>query len=122
MFCRCAWDKMDSIKNTLEEILKELERNKNAAPSVNPEETLAKALVGQESAHARFKNFRGGIIYISVDSTGWLYQLGMKKAALLSKIRSLNPELNVKDIRFSLGIERASTTRGNGHGKNGKER
>jgi hypothetical protein len=113
---------MDSIKNTLEAVFRELERKKNEAPAEDPEEIFRKALGTRDAAHAQFKNFRAGVIYIGVDSTGWLYQLGMKKTELLSKIRALSPGLNVKDMRFSLGIQKASTTRGNGHGKIREER
>ncbi|MFZ2385905.1 MAG: DUF721 domain-containing protein [Candidatus Omnitrophota bacterium] len=107
---------MENIKDTLGAVISALERKKASLPSENPEEIIPKILGKEEAAHAAFRSCRGGILVINVDSTGWLFQLGMKKTGLLEKARSACPGLGIKDIRFSLSVTKTSM-RGNGNGK-----
>jgi|GEM_PF-2580794 len=107
---------MEKIKDTLGVVLGALERKKASLPSENPEEIIPKILDKEEAVHAAFRSCRGGVLVINVDSTGWLFQLGMKKAALLEKARSACPGSGIKDIRFSLFTAQTSM-RGNGNGK-----
>ncbi|MFA5389445.1 MAG: DciA family protein [Candidatus Omnitrophota bacterium] len=107
---------MEKIKETLGAVLCALEKKKASLPSENPEDIIPKILEQKELPHVEFHGCRGGVLFISVDSTGWMFQLGMKKNELLEKARRVCPSAGIKDIRFKLSVKRA-VTRGKGNGK-----
>jgi len=106
---RCVWGKMEKIKETLGAVLCALEKKKASLPPDNPEDIIPKILEQKELPHAEFRECRGGVLFIGVDSTGWMFQLGMKKNALLEKARKACPSAGIKDIRFSLSVKKAAT-------------
>lgn len=97
---------MENIKETLGAVLSALERKKESLPAENPEEIIPKILNKDEAAHAEFRSCRGGVLFINVDSTGWMFQLGMKKSELLENARKACPGAGIKDIRFSLSVRK----------------
>ncbi len=74
---------------------------KKRLPADSPERLLKKILTKKELRHAWFNYFKKGILYISVDSSSWLYQLNLEKQGLLDKLSQKRAA--IKDIRFSLG-------------------
>ncbi len=93
---------MESIKNTVNNVMGLLVAKKNLSHH-SPETLLKKTLTKKELQHIKFRYFRKGILGISVDSSGWLYQMNLKKEGLLER---LGKNINVKDIRFRLGALR----------------
>ena len=92
---------MESLKNTLVQVLEELAA-KNLHPlDAGPEEWLKKALTKKELGHIRVKYFSKGILGLSVDSSAWLYILSLKKEELLKELKKDNPEL--RNINFRIG-------------------
>jgi len=62
---------------------------------------LKKLLTKRELQHIKFNYFRKGILGISVDSSGWLYHLSLKKEGLLISLQKNLTDL--KEIHFRLG-------------------
>lgn len=62
---------------------------------------LNKYLTKSEIRHIKFNYFKRGVLSIVVDSSGWLYQMNLKKDQLLSGLRENLTE--IKDIRFRVG-------------------
>ncbi|MFA5356262.1 MAG: DciA family protein [Candidatus Omnitrophota bacterium] len=92
---------MDAIKDVVNEVIKGLQHQKGRTAKEGPEFLLKRALRKKEISHARFRYLRNGVLGITVDSSGWLYQLSLRKQGLLEKL-SGKPG-NIKDIRFYLG-------------------
>jgi len=66
--------------------------------------TLKKAFTKKELAHVQLHYFDKGILALRVDSSSWMYSFGLKKEALLYKLRN-KARVVVRDIRFTLGEE-----------------
>lgn len=62
---------------------------------------LKKHLTKRELSHIKINYFKKGILNINVDSSIWIYQLSLKKNALLIELR--NDIAEIKDINFRLG-------------------
>ena len=92
---------MEQIKDTVQQVLQGLKIKKLASPDEDPAAWLKKTLTKKESGHIRFKYFRNGILYVDVDSSGWLYSLSLKKERVLNKLNQ--DKRGVKDIRFRIG-------------------
>jgi len=92
---------MEAIKETIASVMCGWQaKTKGAAPS-DPYRALKKALTKKEAGHIKVNYFKKGILCVSVDSSGWLYNLGLQKEALLGKLKK---DLNgLKDIRFYIG-------------------
>jgi predicted nucleic acid-binding Zn ribbon protein len=92
---------MQLIKETIENLMHNWERKKKYSSHEDPEVWLKEVLAKKELGHVKFHYFRKGTLGIQVDSSSWLYQLGLKKEALLAKLRKKSPKL--QDVRFYLG-------------------
>lgn len=95
---------MEQIKDTVRQVLQGLKIKKLASPGEDPADWLKKSLTKKELGHIRFKYFRNGILYVDVDSSGWLYSLTLKKERVLNKLNQ--GKGSVKDIRFRIGETR----------------
>lgn len=92
---------MNSIKETLQEVMRNIEAKRTRCVNNDPEAWLKNVLTKKELKHIKFNYFRKGILSISVDSSGWLYTLNLRKGELLDKLRSTSA--TIEDIRFRLG-------------------
>jgi len=91
---------MELIKDTIQAVIRSWDTERKNGRD-NPECLLKKILTKKELEHARANYFRHGILSIGVDSSSWLYHLGLKKADLLTKLRKQSQA--IKDIRFYIG-------------------
>lgn len=91
---------MEAIKDTVQTILRSWEVTKKSAQG-DLEVLFRGVFSKRERAHVQIDNLRKGTLNLRVDSSSWLYHLGLKKEDLLSKLRKKSSEL--KDIRFYLG-------------------
>lgn len=91
---------MEAIKDTIVSIMQDL-RAKKINPSSDPHALIRKALTKKESRHIKFNYFKKGILSLYVDSSGWLYNLSLKKEELLAKFNKSSGA--IKDIRFRIG-------------------
>ncbi|MDD5668439.1 MAG: DciA family protein [Candidatus Omnitrophica bacterium] len=94
---------MNSIKKTVEQVLSKLKTKSSisekggANPCVWVEEIFSK----KELPHLQARNFNKGTLYITVESSAWLYVLNLHKDAFLARARHVVPE--IKEIRFFVG-------------------
>ncbi|HNW38824.1 MAG TPA: DciA family protein [Candidatus Omnitrophota bacterium] len=92
---------MELLKNTLDELMRQLDDKKAVFQEAGPQQWLKKALTKKELGHIRIKYFSKGILGLTVDSSAWLYILSLKKDTLLETLKKENPEL--KNIHFRIG-------------------
>ena len=92
---------MEPIKNTLADLMCQLDAKKTVFQDTGPQQWLKKTLTKKELGHIRVKYFSKGILGLSVDSSAWLYILSLKKEELLKELKKENPEL--KNINFRIG-------------------
>jgi predicted nucleic acid-binding Zn ribbon protein len=71
------------------------------------EEALGKAwrsASGRKAArHTRPVGLRRAVLVVNVDSSSWLFELTLKKRALLKKVRERAEGKKIKDIRLRIG-------------------
>ncbi len=89
------------MKNTIDEVMRSFESKKNDSSGADPREWLKKALTKKELGHIKVKYFSKGVLGLSVDSSAWLYMLGLKKEKMLRDLKKLNSGL--KDISLRIG-------------------
>jgi len=92
---------MELLKNTLDEVMRDLSAKKMGSLGVGPQGWLKKALTKKELGHIRVQYFSKGVLGLSVDSSVWLYILSLKKEELLNKLKKANPGL--KNINLHIG-------------------
>ncbi|MCX5669273.1 MAG: DciA family protein [Candidatus Omnitrophica bacterium] len=92
---------MELLKDTLDNVMRQLGAKKAVFQDTGPQQWLKKALTKKELGHIRVKYFSKGILGLSVDSSAWLYILSLKKEELLKELKKENPEL--KNINFRIG-------------------
>lgn len=92
---------VEAIKETLETVIKALEAKKQATLKDSPEVWLKKILTKKEFGHIKVNYFNRGVLSVNVDSSSWLYILGLRKQDLLQKLRKQKKE--IKDLRLCLG-------------------
>jgi hypothetical protein len=92
---------MELLKNTLQEVMRQLGAQQNAQPHSDPGQWLKKTLTKKELGHIRVKYFSKGVLGLSVDSSAWLYALSSKKEALLAELQKQHPGL--KNIVLRIG-------------------
>ena len=92
---------MESLKNTLAQILEELEAKNPHPLDAGPEAWLKKALTKKELGHIKVKYFSKGILGLNVDSSVWLYMLNLKKEELLVKLQQ--EYTGLKGVNFRIG-------------------
>ncbi len=92
---------MELLKNTLDEVMRQLGAKKTAFDGTGPQQWLKKTLTKKELGHIRVKYFSKGTLGLSVDSSAWLYILSLKKEELLKALKKEHPAL--KNIHFQIG-------------------
>jgi hypothetical protein len=92
---------MELLKNTLDDVMRQLGVQKTIFQDTGPQEWLKKTLTKKELGHIRVKYFSKGILSLSVDSSAWLYILSLKKEELLKELKKEHSEL--KNINFRIG-------------------
>jgi hypothetical protein len=92
---------MELLKNTLDDVMRQLGEKKSVFQEAGPQQWLKKALTKKELGHIRVKYFSKGVLGLSVDSSAWLYILSLKKEELLKELQKENPDL--KNINFRIG-------------------
>ena len=92
---------MELIKDTIKNVMQNLEVKKREYSGDNPEALLKKAFSKKERQHIKFNYFRKGTLSIKVDSSVWLYSLSLKKEDLLTRLKGKSG--SIKEIRFRLG-------------------
>ncbi len=92
---------MELLKNTIEGVMRELESKITGSSDADPGEWLKKILTKKELGHIKVKYFSKGVLGLSVDSSAWLYMLGLKKEKMLRDLKKLNSGL--KDISLRIG-------------------
>jgi hypothetical protein len=91
---------MEAIKDTVRQVLENIQSKKKQAGENNPETFFKKVLLRKEKPHIQFHYYRNGILGTRVDSSSWMYYFNLKKASLLS---GLSKNLaGIKDIRFTI--------------------
>ncbi len=90
---------MEKIKDIIAGVIQGLETKKRDYDA--PQELLKRILPKKEQGHAKFRYLRKGILGITVDSSGWLYQMNLEKPGLLVKLGRKSK--TIKDIRFYIG-------------------
>jgi predicted nucleic acid-binding Zn ribbon protein len=92
----------EDIKQILKKVLGKIERQGTG----KKEKILNvwQALIGREaSSHSRPVSIKKGVLTIEVDSSPWLYELSLRKTALLKSIKTELAEHKIKLIRFRMG-------------------
>ncbi|MCX5714636.1 MAG: DciA family protein [Candidatus Omnitrophica bacterium] len=92
---------MEEIKDAITSLMRQLQQKQEVSRHDNPTEWLKKILTKKELKHIKIDYFRQGTLGVSVDSSSWLYTLGIKKAELLAKLKK--ESLNIKDIHLRIG-------------------
>ena len=92
---------MEIIKDTVKNVMQAWEGKEKVSRKDNPEVLLKKVLSKKEWGHIKLNYFSKGILSINVDSSTWLYHLGLQKEDLLAKLRKKSEA--IQDIRFRLG-------------------
>lgn len=92
---------MEPLKNTLNDLMRQLGAKKAVFSESGPQQWLKKTLTKKELGHIRVQYFSKGILGLNVDSSAWLYILSLKKDQLLAELKKEHPEL--KNINFRIG-------------------
>lgn len=92
---------MESIKDTVKNVMQALDTQKKGFSRDDPEMLLQKTLDKKELKHIKFVYFKKGVLGVNVDSSTWFYHLNLKKEDLLAKLGKKSN--SIKDIRFRLG-------------------
>jgi len=97
------------IPTRVDDIIKRVMKNLDI-----PEETALrgralnswKLIAGDAASHSEPLRFQGGVMVVSVSSSGWMNELSMRKNELLRRLERDVGEGVVKDIRFQMERER----------------
>ena len=92
---------MELLKNTIDEVMRNLSSKKTGSSGADPQEWLKKALTKKELGHIKVKYFSKDVLGLNVDSSAWLYILSLKKEEILVKLKKENPRL--KNINLRIG-------------------
>jgi len=92
---------MEPIKNSVLSLLSELKAKKKDPFFADPEVLLKDAFAKKELGHIKFGSVKNGVLYITVDSSVWIYYLNMQKKRILTRLASRAS--GIKDIRFKIG-------------------
>jgi hypothetical protein len=92
---------MEVIKDTVHNVIKGLMAARGRSCADDPRAWLKKTLTTKELRHIQCNYFKKGILSLSVDSSGWLYNLNLQKEELLARIKKHSSA--VKEIRFHIG-------------------
>lgn len=92
---------MEPIKQTLDELFKDLQARKEKAAEVSPDFLTKKVFSRRELEHCQAGSLKNGVLRIKVDSSTWLYYFNLHKKEALEKFGGQNSQ--IKDLKFSLG-------------------
>jgi len=92
---------METIKQTLEVLLKDLQARKEKAAEVTPDFLVKKVFSRKELEHCQAGSLKNGILQIKVDSSTWLYYFNLHKKEAQEKFSGQNSQ--IKGLKFSLG-------------------
>lgn len=93
---------MEKIGVVVKQLISDLESKKGSIrKSEVIEEVLNKFLTKEEFKHIRINTFKKGVLFVTVDSSSWMYSINLKKGQLLNEIKKCLSD--IKDVRFSLG-------------------
>ena len=92
----------EGIKDVLKKVINKIE---DQGPE--KKETIVKAwasIVGDKAAgHSKPTGVQRNVLTIEVDSSSWLYNLNLKKRAIVKDIKSQLKKHKIEDIRFRIG-------------------
>lgn len=99
---KAGWKKFRSVDELLPRVLRRLRLDRAVAeqPVVESWPEVAGAAVAR---HARARSIESGVLYVVVDSAGWMTQLTYLKPQLLAKLNARAGRALVRDIRFVSG-------------------
>lgn len=92
---------METIKQALEVLLKDLQARKEKVADATPDFLVEKTFSRKELEHCQAGSLKNGILRIKVDSSTWLYYFNLHKKEALEKLSGQNSQ--IKDLKFSLG-------------------
>jgi len=92
---------VETIKETIEGLLKNIKVQKEKAAGITPECLAKKIFSRKELEHVQTALFKNGILYLKVDSSTWLYYFNLHKRIFQEKFFSGNSR--IKELKFSLG-------------------
>ena len=92
---------MEPIKNSVLSLLSDLKAKRKNPVFPDPEGLLKNAFAKKELGHIKFDSVKNGILYITVDSSVWIYYLNMQKKRILTRLAARST--GIKDIRFKIG-------------------
>lgn len=90
---------MDKIKDVVKEVIEKIS-SKKVEEQIQLQEIWRRA-AGAGVDHTAIGGLRDGVLVIHVDSSAWLYQMNLKKKALLTEIQKAHPD--IKQINFKIG-------------------
>lgn len=97
---------MNEEKKPLEDLIKNVIKGMGGKTRLGEEEIL-KAWEGaagvRASKHSRPKSFKGAVLIVNVDGSGWLYELTIGKKEILKQLGERLKGKKIKDIRFRIG-------------------
>ncbi len=90
---------MESIRDIIPQVIENLSgKRPNSARNIHE---VWKIVVKEGAQHSTVIDFKKGILRINVDSSAWLYQLNLQKAAFLKSLKNEIPE--IADIIYKVG-------------------
>ena len=92
---------MESIKDTIALVMKQLGKGENRLLVNSPEDVIKKHLTKKEIKHIKVKYFRKGVLGVAVDSSVWMYHLNLQRHQLVEKLHK--DCADIKDIRLFVG-------------------
>ncbi len=92
---------MEEIKDTISALMRQWQSKESRLKHENPQEWLKKILTKKELKHIKVDYFHQGVLGLSVDSSVWLYTLGIKKRELLDKLKNESPQ--IREIVLRIG-------------------
>lgn len=93
---------METLRDTVKNVMQALEAKQKTSLKDNPALLLRRVFSKEELKHAQFGYFKNGLLCVNVDSSGWMFQLSLKKEQLLKRLQQ--HLRTVKDIKFRLGV------------------
>lgn len=93
-------------KKPLEEVLGKIISGIGSKGIFTQEDMAAawEAAVGEKAAgHSRPRSMKGSRLIVSVDDSGWLYELTVQKKEILKKLSAKIKGKRVKEITFRIG-------------------
>jgi predicted nucleic acid-binding Zn ribbon protein len=90
-----------SIKDVAKDIIKNLSKERHSKED-RIKEAWEKAAGKKFCAHAQPVSFRKKRLVVNVDSSGWLYELTMRKQKIVSRLRKMLKD-DFRELQFRIG-------------------